>query len=103
MVNEWKEDRILLSEAFEHRHVSLCGRALAAFSFAVWQGHAQRAALNFWGGNAARRLLLLWRTNVLHQKQIAAQTSQVIAYLLVPPKSRITFVERIWSQLRSHQ
>ena len=77
MVKEWHAERLLLSEAFEHRHVSLCGRALAAFSFTVWQANSRRAALDFWGGNAARRLLLLWRKKVLRRQQFAEQTSQV--------------------------
>ncbi len=76
VVKEWREDRILLSLAFEHQHTSLCGRAHAAFVFAVWQAKAHRAALEFWAGNAAHRLLLRWHANIVHQKEMAAQTSQ---------------------------
>lgn len=76
VVREWKQDRVLLSLAFEHQHISLCGRAFAAFTFAVWQNKACRAALVFWAGNATRRLLLRWRANVARQTEVAAQTSQ---------------------------
>ena len=76
VVKEWKQERVLLSLAFEHRHISLCGRALAAFAFAVWQAKAHRAALELWATNAACRLLLRWRANVVHRAEVAAQTSQ---------------------------
>ncbi len=76
VVKEWREDRALLSLAFEHRHTSLCGRALAAFAFAVWQAKAHRVALEFWAGNAAHRLLMRWRTNIVRQQEVAAQASQ---------------------------
>ena len=76
VIKEWREDRALLSLAYEYRHTSLCGRALAALAFAVWQNKAHRAALAFWAGNIAHRLLLRWHANIVRRKEVAEQTSQ---------------------------
>ena len=76
VVKEWREHRALLSLAFEHRHTSLCGRALAALTFVVWQDKANHAALEFWAGNAAHRLLLRWRASIVRRKEMAVQSSQ---------------------------
>ena len=93
VVKEWKQDRVLLSLAFEHRHVSLCGRAFAAFAFAVWQQNACLAASEFWAGNAAHRLLLRWQANVARRTEVAAQTSQASC----APASRVPSCIRNWA------